>query len=127
MVKKILATTLLVLISVNTSGCALLLAGAAAGGTGLWLNGKLIHEVNVPFDKSIQAAKSALRSLKLEVTKETKADNVAQIKSTYTDGKTIWIDIHKVSETASRIEVRVGMISDEDASRIILNKIIKYL
>jgi len=128
MLKKILASVFSIFFVVNMCGCIALLAGAAgAGGTAVWLKGKLVQEVNAPFQKSIDASKSALESLNLDITKETKKDDVAQIISKYTDGKTIWIDIHMLSDSKSRVEVRVGAISDEETARKILNNIVKYL
>jgi hypothetical protein len=61
------------------------------------------------------------------VKKETTKAEVAQIMSNYTDGRTIWIDIHKISETSSRIEVRVGATGDKEAASKILDRINKYL
>ena len=124
--------TIVVVISVlwlmNMCGCVALLAGAAGGaGTAAWLSGKLSQEVNASFDKTLKAAKSALRSFKLKVTKETIEEKVAQVMSNYTDGRTIWIDIHRVSESTSRVEVRVGATGDKDIARKILDRIIRYL
>lgn len=129
MLKKIVSLLFLVVFLINMYGCVALLAGAAGGaGTAVWLSGKLSQEVNSPFEKTITATKSALKSLKLEVTKETIEHNTAQIMSKYGDGKTIWIDIRRISEQSSRIDVRVGTISsDKEAADKILNRIKRYL
>lgn len=114
----------------NTCGCIALLAGTAAGGAGtaVWLSGKLTQEFHSPYEKTVMAAKNALTSLKLELKKETKEDDVAQLKSEYSDGKEIWIDIHKITEDSTRVEVRVGAISpNKDAATKILKRIEKYL
>ena len=93
MLKKIGAAIFMGFLLFNLYGCFLLLAGAAGGtGTAVWLSGKLTQEVNAPYDTAIKAAKSALKSLRLEVTKETKEEAVAQVMSKYNDGRTIWID-----------------------------------
>ena len=129
MFKKILAFFYLGLLLFNVSGCFLLLAGAAGGtGTAVWLSGKLTEQVNAPFERTIKAAKSALKSLRLDITKETKNDNVCQIKGKYTDGDTIWIDVRKITEMSSRIEVRVGAVSsNKEAADKILKRIVRYL
>lgn len=111
-------------------GCIALFAGGAAGGAGtaVWLSGKLTQEVNAPFEKTIGAVKSALDSLELGITKRTEEENVVQIKSEYTDGKTIWIDVRRISEESSKIEVRVGAVTpDKQAADKILKRIQKYL
>ena len=126
--RKISVLVLVVLLSATLSGCVALLAGAAGGaGTATWLSGKLVQQVDAPFEKTISASREALRSMNLGISKETRNQSVAQIMSNYTDGKTIWIDIHNVSSSSSRIEVRVGAISDRQAAQKILNKILKYL
>ena len=128
MFRKIGAFIFAVLLVVNMCGCVALLAGAAGGaGTATWLSGKLTQEVNSSLEKSLKAVKSALKSLKLTITKEVKKEDVVQVMSKYADGKTIWIDIWPVTESISRIDVRVGMLTDQEASRKILNRILKYL
>ena len=129
MAKKIMGLFLSVFLLLNISGCIALLAGAAAGGIGAatWLSGKLSQEVNGSFEESLNAAKSALKALKLNIVKETVKDDVAQLMSNYTDGRAIWIDIHRVSLLVSRIEIRVGAAGDKDAARKIMNKILSYL
>ncbi len=114
---------------VNVYGCVALLAGAAGGaGTAAWLSEKLSQEVSAPFDKAIKASLLALRSLNLEVTKETKQEHIAQLMSKYTDGKTIWIDIRRLTDTSSRIDIRVGAVKgDKEASSKILKEISKNL
>jgi len=128
MFKKVVTLIFSVLLLVNICGCVALLAGAAAGvGTAAWLSGKLSQEVNASSVRCLKATKSALQSLKLKVTKETVEEKIVQVMSNYTDGKTIWIDIHRISETASRIEIRVGAAGDKEVARKILDRIIRYL
>lgn len=129
MFKRIAVFILMVFIAINLYGCFVLLAGAAGGaGTAAWLSGKLTEEVNYPLDRTVKATKSALASLKLPVTKETIETNVAQIMSKYTDGKTIWVDLRRVTDASSKIEVRVGAVSgNSEAADKILKRIKRYL
>ncbi len=128
MFKKVIMLIFSSLLLVNIYGCAVLLAGAAGGvGTATWLSGKLTQEVNASLEKSLVATKDALESLKLSVTKETLKADVAQVMGNYTDRRTIWIDIHRISDSISRIEVRVGVTGDQEAARRILNRITRYL
>ena len=83
--------------------------------------------VDASFEKTIQASELALASLNLNIVKYTKKTDVAQIKSNYIDGETIWIDIHRFSHSTSRVEVRVGAIPDKEAAAKILDKIKEYL
>ena len=131
MFKKMAVLLFLALFSANLCGCAvaLLAGGALVGGLGTshWVSGKLVQEVDTPYDKTIQASKSALESLGLDIVRATKKRNIAQVMSKYTDGKTIWIDIHNVADSAARLEIRVGAISDKEAAQIILDRIKRYL
>ena len=128
MLKKVIPLIISVLFLVNLYGCVALLAGAAGGaGTATWLSRKITQEVNAPIDKALEASKSAFKSLKLDISKETIKDEVAQIIGKYTDGRTVWVDIHRLTQSTSRIEVRVGAWGDKEATREILDKILRYL
>lgn len=129
MAKKLLAGIVVIMFLANVYGCVAVVAGAAGGaGTSVWLSGKLSQEMNASLDRCVKATKSAMDSMKLEITKETVKEDVAQIMGKYTDGKTIWIDIHRISEKSSKVDVRVGAVEgDKDASASILKKIQQYL
>lgn len=131
MLTKLMVLIFLISVSVSMCGCVPLLVagGAVAGGAGTatWISGKIVQEVDASFEKTIQASELALASLNLDVVKYIKKTDVAQIKSNYTDGETIWIDIHRLSQSTSRVEVRVGAIPDKEAAAKILDKIKEYL
>jgi hypothetical protein len=124
MVKKIGVLIVSALFLANLYGCVAVVAGTAGGaGTATWLSGKLVQNVDAPFEKSLQAAKEALKSLDLKITKETVEGNNAQLRSEYTDGKPIWVDVHRLTPKASSIEVRVGLLGDKEAAQKILDRI----
>ena len=131
MYKQAILFIFLIPFTINVCGCVPLLVagGAVAGGAGtaVWISGKLVQELDVPFEETVAAAKYTMSSLNLSISKEIKKTDVAQIKGNYIDGKTIWIDIFNVSPSASRVEVRVGAIPNKEASYKILNKIKNYL
>lgn len=125
--RKIAVVALSAFLLMNIYGCVILLVGAAGGaGTAAWLSGKLTQEVNASYERTVKACKSALKSLKLEVTKETKQADVTQIRSKYLDGKEIWIDVRPISDKVTKLEIRVG-ISDKQAAENILLRIQRYL
>jgi hypothetical protein len=128
MIRKLFILLMLVGFAAGSSGCLALLAGAGAGaGTSTWLAGKLVQEVDASFERTIAAAESGLNDLDLAITKKTVKDDVAQIIAEYSDGSMTWVDIHKVLDDTSRIEVRVGVRSDKQAARKILEQIQKRL
>jgi len=129
MFKRILVFVFCGFLLLNIYGCFALFVGAAAGsGTAVWLSGKLTQEFHTPYEQTIKASENALKSLKLEITKEAKEANVAQLRSQYSDGKEIWIDIRKITENSTRVEVRVGAVNpDRGAADSILKAIQRHL
>ena len=130
MLRRSLTLIILGIFLIGASGCIALLVGGAAGGAGtaMWLSGKLSQDVNAPYERVITASKSALNSLKLAIARETREENVTQIRSDYYDTKEIWIDIKKLTEQSTRIEVRVGTVTpDKEAATKIMDKIKRYL
>lgn len=125
MLKKITSLMAAIFFVTNICGCfAVIAGGAAGGGTAAWLSNKLTQEVNASYDRTISASEAALKSLNCEVKSEKKQGSVAQLKSDYTDGKEIWIDIHKVTEKSTKVEVRVGAVNpDKEAAQKILKAI----
>jgi len=128
MYKKLLNLVFVSILFLSLSGCVALVAGTAGGaGTALWLEGKISEEVNAPLNKVVKAVTAAMRDMRLEVTKTTVKEEVAQIKGKYTDGRIIWIDVKRLSDRSSQIEIRVGMRGDKDVSTKILNRIKNYI
>jgi hypothetical protein len=128
MAKKILSFIFTAIFLLNSAGCVAVVAGAAGGaGTAFWLEGKIKEEVKAPIPKVVKAVTSALKSMRLEITKTTVKDEVAQIKAEYTDKRVVWIDVKKLTGNSSQIEIRVGMKGDKEASTKILEKIKRYL
>ncbi|MDD5108992.1 MAG: DUF3568 family protein [Candidatus Omnitrophica bacterium] len=117
------------LLLLNLCGCFLLVAGAVGGvGTAVWLSGKLTQQFNAPYDRTIKATELALRSFDFEIAKQAKETNVTTFRSHYTDGKEIWVDVRKITDTSTKVEVRVGGVSaDKEACTKILDRIKSYL
>lgn len=128
MMKKATVMIFSFLLLMNMYGCVAILAGAAGGaGTAAWLSGKLSEEFNASFTRSLEATKRALNSLKFKITKETVKEEVAQVMGEYADGRTIWVDIRRISDLRTQIEVRVGVKGEKEAAQKILDKIKRYL
>jgi len=128
MFKRLSVFIFALFISINLCGCALMLGAAAGGaGTAVWLSGKLSDEIEASYERTIEATKSALGSMDMPVTKETKKDDITQIMSKYIDGTTVWIDIRPVSQSDTKVEVRVGATGNKKASAEIIDAIKKHL
>jgi len=128
MLKAIGAFLCAVFLMLNLTGCFLLIAGAAGGGTAVWLSDKLAQEFNAGYDRTVKASEAALKSLNLVIKKESREASVTQLRSEYTDGKEIWVDVRRITDTSTKVEVRVGAVkSDKEAVSKILKKIEAYL
>lgn len=131
MLKKLAVFFSSLFLLTNMCGCEALLLGSIAGaggaGTAIWLSGKLVQNVDFPLEQVTKAAKDSLESSKFSLTsKETISSGhvVVQIRSRYISGERVRIDIHKITETRSRIEIRVGtVISNKEAADNILKGI----
>jgi predicted phage tail protein len=129
MLKKAMLLIVSGMLIMNLSGCFLFIAGVAGGaGTAVWLSGKLTQEFHASYHATIDATKSALQSLNLQMVKETQDESMTQIKGAYSDGREMWIDIHRVSDSSTKVEIRVGGVSpDKEAASIVLKKIQSFL
>jgi hypothetical protein len=84
----------------------------------------LTQTFSASYDRTVDAARSALESLDLPIKKETKEADVAQFRSEAPDGKEIWVDIRRINDTSSKVEVRAGTVeADKDLAQKILSKI----
>ncbi len=108
------------------SGCVPLLVGAAVGAGGYaWVRGAIVKQFDIPTAKLHAAALRALKDLKLPVRYD-KADRItATIRSEFSDGKNISIDIRAVTEYSARITIRVGFFDDRLRSEMILDALQK--
>ena len=136
MFKKISLWVMVILCSLNLSGCFFLLIPAAiavVGGVGIgigtakWLSDKLVEQVPYPYGKTIEGARAGVNSLKLDIIKEAGSDALTQISCKYSDGRTVWVSVVHVSKTVSRIEVRVGVWGGQPEARKVLDGILEQL
>jgi len=126
--KKCPQILLLILYLFTTQGCFPLLLGAAAGAGGVsYVRGITEKNVDYPLKKVHKASLSALKKLKIFIRDDEVERHSALIKGEFEDGKNITIEIKSLTEQASKIIVRTGIIGDETRSQMILNAIEKKL
>ena len=85
--------------------------------------GKMVEELDVPFSKAHTATLAALKDLELPIKKDTKKGLKAKFESQYPDGKSVWVNIRAVTESSSKISVRVGIFGDKPRSQKIFDAI----
>jgi len=133
MLKKLVVFISSGLLLLNLCGCRSLLFATAGGvvggvGTAMWLSGKLTQEFNASYDRTVLATESALKSFNFVIARESREAYVTTFRSHYFDGKEIWIDVRRIAETSTKVEVRVGAVNpDKEACSKILERINQYL
>ena len=65
--------------------------------------------------------------MNMPIKKEVQKEKQTEFTSEYTDGTTVWIIVSQQTLKSSKIEIRVGMRGDKEASTKILDRIQKYL
>ena len=125
---RVAELVLCVYLSALCSGCLALAVGAAGGAVGaVYVMGKLQDEVNRPLSVVHEAAVAGMKDLELKLS-EDRADKIsAHIESAFSDGPHVWIDMESISDSRSRITIRVGLTGDEVRSRKIYDAIKQHL
>ena len=121
---------LLLGLAIQISGCtgAALLAGGAAGATGVvYVRGKLQEQFSVPLTKVHEATLASLKEFELPIKEDKKDRLAAKVRSQLADGDLVFIDIHSLAESSTRITIRVGIFGDESRSRRLLERIRRRL
>jgi len=107
-----------------TSGCflALLAGGAAGAGAAIYYEGYLEQTLAAPVEKCHNAARAALKDIKLQVPVDKLDARTGHLESEYADGKHVWIDLESQGASLTRVKIRVGRVGDKERSAEILDK-----
>lgn len=120
--------TILLTSCLMAAGCVPLVIGAAAGAGGYsYFKGNLEENVDVPVARAHKASLSALKEQGIFIMDDDIEQHTATIKGEYPDGKNVRIDIQALTEKASKIKVRIGIVGDEGRSTTIMNAIKKKI
>ena len=85
----------------NLCGCLFIVAGMRD-------SAKAKQSFNVSYSKAIDVVKEVFTAGNLKFTKAIIKSDIAVVKGTFANGKTMYIEIFRISDNESRIEVRVG-------------------
>jgi hypothetical protein len=109
---------------VMSIGCpAVIVGGAAGGGTIAYIKGELKSTEGVSLNRAWKATRIAMRDLEF-LTEEMEKDAFdARLSARGAGGKNIKIALKKLSPTLTEIGIRVGLFGNESLSRQILEKI----
>ena len=114
---------LLVAVSVCFSGCAaVVLGGAAAGATYTYIKGWMEKDYPVNLKRAYNASIHAASSHDLRIIEKGIDVTVAYVTAKGAK-REVWIKLRRKSRHVTKISVRVGLIGDKEASKIIHNAI----
>ena len=118
----------LVLVVTFAAGCVPLLIGAAVGaGSMVYMNGSLVQNMDQTVEELHQAILDGLRSLDIFVLSDELNRHSAIVKAEYEDGRKVDIKVDAITEYVSKVTIRVGLLGDQEDSRLILEAIEGYL
>ena len=108
-------------------GCVAVAAAGLGVGTVAYIKGDLQAVEAVNLDEVYTATQKALDELEFSVTKRSKDVLSAAIVARDASDKKITIKLSAVEDDATKISIRVGIFGNETKSRMIYEKIKKYL
>lgn len=110
------------------AGCLWLVAGAAGGTAGIvYVNGQLKEEIDATVPALHQAAIAGVKELGLPVNEDKVDKLTAHVHSELSSDTKVWITIESLTDSRSRITIRVGVMGDEAKSRQILDATKRHL
>ena len=119
---------LCVVLAFLCSGCFAMVVGAAGGAAGaVYVMGKLKDEVNYEVSAVHKATVAALAELEMKLL-EDKVDKLsAHVESEFSDGEHVWIDLESLSDSRTRLTIRVSVTGNEVRARKIHDAIKRHL
>ena len=105
-------------------GCLSTGNGMSAGVGGYsYTLGTLSSLLDVPITLAYPASRAALEELQLIVVESDLDSNDATIHATQADGTEIKLRLQRTDFNGTRVKIRVGMIGNEEQSRLIMERI----
>ena len=120
------ALGLLTGLTVMTSGCFLVVAGAAAGagaGAVAYVDGQLTVNFGNTYDAVVHAADQAIAQLQFLKVGESKDALKAILEARTADDKKVLITVTRTSDTLTKVEIRIGTFGDKQVSTAIYDRI----
>ena len=119
----LLITSSLSLLSLVSSGCLLVAAGAAGAGTVAYVRGDLEATLDHNLDKSTRASNKAIEELKFAKVSEKKDLLTVVLLARTADDKRVQITLTRITDSQTKVAIRVAVFGDERVSLAILEKI----
>jgi len=108
-------------------GCTTTTPGPGGKGVVAYGRGELSTDVTDDLDAVFAASQRALQELEIIKIDDKKTQVDAQILSRTATDKKIVINLNRVTDTLTKVYIKVGVVGDETLSRLILDKIFTEL
>jgi hypothetical protein len=105
------------------TGCVIVAAGAVGAGAVAYVRGELESSVEAGLDATYAAAQSALAKLEFAKIEQRKSGLDAQLVHRTALDKRVEIKLKKITERLTKIEIRIGIVGDQELSLTLLDKI----
>ncbi len=105
------------------TGCVVVAAGAVGAGAVAYVRGELASSVEADLDATYAAAQRALDKLEFAKIDQRKSGLDAQLVRRTALDKRVEIQLKKVTDRLTKIEIRVGLVGDQELSLTLLDKI----
>lgn len=105
------------------TGCVVVAAGAVGAGAVAYVRGELESSVEADLDATYAAAQSALAKLEFARIEQRKSGLDAQLVHRTALDKRVEIKLKKITDRLTKIEIRVGIVGDQELSLTLLDKI----
>ncbi len=105
------------------TGCVVVAAGAVGAGAVAYVRGELESSVEADLETTYAAAQRALNKLEFARIDQRKSGIDAQLIHRTALDKRVEIKLKKITDRLTKIEIRVGVVGDQELSLTLLDKI----
>jgi hypothetical protein len=105
------------------TGCVVVVAGAAGAGAVAYVRGEMQASVEYDLNATFQASQRALKDLQFARIDDKQSGVDAQLISRTALDKKVEIKLKKITEGLTKVQIRVGVVGDQELSLTILERI----
>ena len=105
------------------TGCVVVVAGAAGAGAVAYVRGEMQVHLEHDLSAVFKASQQALAKLEFAKINDHKSGVDAQLVARTALDKRVEIKLTRVTDTLTKVQIRVGLVGDQDLSQAILEKI----
>jgi hypothetical protein len=105
------------------TGCVVVVAGAAGAGAVAYVRGEMQASVEHDLNATFQASQRALEGLQFARIHDKQSGVDAQLISRTALDKKVEIKLKKITEGLTKVQIRVGVVGDQELSLTIMERI----